>query len=357
MTCRACRSGRLDPVFTMDPMPLAGAFAATQAEAQATERFPLTWLLCHDCGAVNVSPDIPDRVLFATYSYSASTVPALVRHHRDFARVLTARYRTPVRLVEIGCNDGILLRHLPAAWDTWGVDPSDVARRVPDRTYTLVDVPFSLNVAEWIGTVDVVTSSNSLAHFTDIAGALDGVALMLQPGGEFWVEVHDLDATLSSGQWDTIYHEHKAEWSVASLRAAICPRGFEFQGAWRLPLHGGLIRVLFRRGIATRSAPDLPDFTALQRAYDERRPVRAPAAYGAAGRASVYLNQCETGAAAVVDGSPLRAGKYVPGVGLPIVTPEAFDADPPERTLITAWNHAPDIRARHPGYDGWVSAW
>jgi hypothetical protein len=37
--------------------------------------------------------------------------------------------------------------------------------------------------------------------------------------------------------------------------------------------------------------------------------------------------------------------------------PETFDSAPPETTLITAWNHAEDIKARHPGYEGWVTAW
>lgn len=363
MNCRACRSERLDPVFEMDPMPLAGAFAATRGEALASPRYPLTWLLCHDCGLVNVQPDIPDDILYRTYSYAASHVPALVRHHAEFADVLTRRYTEPIRLLEIGCNDGVLLDRLPAHWDSWGVDPSDVARQVPSRTYTLVDVPFSRNVAEWLGDgFDVVASSNSFAHFTDIAGALEGVAHVLRPGGEFWIEVHDLAATLRTGQWDTAYHEHKVEWSLGSLVRAIEPRGFDLDGAWTLPLHGGLIRARFvKRPSDWHRIPRPYDFEPLARSYAERTrpPLMAhSAAYGAAGRGTVYLNQMPgLPIDYVVDGSPVRAGKFVPGVGIPVLSPDVFEADRPETTLITAWNHAADIRARHPGYDGWVSAW
>lgn len=82
------------------------------------------------------------------------------------------------------------------------------------------------------------------------------------------------------------------------------------------------------------------------------------AAYGAAARATVYLNQMPgLPIDYVVDGSPLRAGRFVPGLGIPVLTPDVFDIDRPETTLITAWNHAADIRARHPDYEGWVSAW
>jgi methylation protein EvaC len=343
----------------MDPMPLAGAFAETADAAREATRYPLEWRLCRACGLVNVWPDVPDSLIYRTYSYAASTVPALVRHHRDFAALLASRYPADVRLLEIGSNDGVLLHQLPVSWKTVGVDPSDVARR---GHYDLVNEPFTSALAKDIGTFDVVTTSNSFAHFTGIGDALDGVAAVLRPHGEFWIEVHDLDATLNTLQWDTIYHEHKVEWSLGSLRRAIEPRGFELTEAARLPLHGGLLRCRFRKGRPWQvHGTNRPNFEPLRRAYRDRlAPRLAPgsAAYGAAARASVYLNQMPgLPIAYVVDGSPQRAGRYVPGVALPIMPPETFDSAPPPSTLITAWNHAEDIKARHPGYDRWVVAW
>lgn len=360
MNCRACRSDRLDPVFEMDPMPLAGAFAATRQEALDAPRYPLTWLLCHDCGLVNVAPDIPDDIIYRHYSYASSSVPAVVRHHRAFADFLIASHPEPVRILDIGCNDGVLLRNLPAAWERWGVDPSDIARNAPDRPYQLADVPFSRPVAEWFGDFDVVVSSNAFAHFTDIAGAIEGVAILLRNGGEFWVEVHDLDTTLRTGQWDTIYHEHKVEWSIDSLAAAFGRYGLCLERYWWQPLHGGLVRAVFRRGTTDRGRT-AKDFSRLVDSYRQRKapPLLAhSAAYGAAGRGTVYLNQMPgLPIDYVVDGSPVRAGRFVPGVGLPILPPEVFEHDRPDTTLITAWNHQADIRARHPQYDGWVTAW
>jgi methylation protein EvaC len=354
----------------MDPMPLAGAFAATAEEARGMPRYPLTWLLCHDCGLVNVAPDIPDEVIYRTYSYAASTVPALVRHHADFARVLTERYTEPVRFLEIGGNDGVLLNQLPESWHLVNVDPSDVARKAAvGARWRHADEKMGSDSFCYDGPLeeifDVVTSSNAFAHFSDIAGALDGVARVLRPGGEFWIEVHDLDATLHSGQWDTIYHEHKVEWCLASLQINLEARGLRLEAHERLPLHGGLIRARFvkKPGISWLQGAELypEDIAPLRDAYANRKrpPLMAhSAAYGAAARATVYLNQMGSlPIDYIVDGSPLRAGKFVPGLGIPVLGPEVFEADRPETTLITAWNHAADIRARHPGYDGWVTAW
>lgn len=359
MNCRACGSDRLTLVFEMDPMPLAGAFAPTREEALAAERFPLEWHRCCDCGLVNVAPSIPEDRIFADYSYRASDVPGLVRHHKAFAAWLVEMFPETRAMLEVGGNDGVLLRQLPRGWGKWNADPADVAA---EGDWTLINKPWG---SDWGGYYrdgfDLITSSNAFAHFDGLGDALDGVRLALRDGGHFVVEVHDLTATLATGQWDTAYHEHKAEWSLPALSAAGAIHGLRLVSSERIPLHGGSIRAVFVKDHPRRpTPPPAPDFRGLVAKYRSRRPLGATAAYGAAGRATVYLNQVTEPVEFVVDGSPRRAGRFVPGTGTPVVTPDLFDrlAHPPSRTLITAWNHAEDIKAQHPDYHGeWVTAW
>ena len=341
-------------------MPLAGYFPKTRQEALAAPRYPLSWNYCSRCGLVNVAPDIPDAELYADYSYATGDVPGLVRHHAEFAAMLTS-YGWVRSVLDIGGNDGTLLRLLPARWFKVNVDPSDIARTRKDGDYTLINGPFgpALDIK---GQFDLIVSSNAFAHFTEIGAALDAVRAALTPDGVFIVEVHDLRATLLSGQWDTIYHEHKVEWSVASLRAAGAMHGLDLFYWTTHPLHGGLIRARFKKGHQRAAKQRPPDFSGLQHAYANRRAPDLPQgfniAYGAAGRATVYLNQVRPDLDVVLDGSPRRAGRYIPGVGLPICPPDWLNALDPSAILITAWNHAADIKARHPDYRGeWVTAW
>jgi methylation protein EvaC len=70
-------------------------------------------------------------------------------------------------------------------------------------------------------------------------------------------------------------------------------------------------------------------------------------AYGAAGRATVLLNYCQLGTDLidyVVDVSPLRFGKLVPGVLVPIVHPDVFRENNPDYALLTAWNYEAEVR-------------
>jgi hypothetical protein len=79
--------------------------------------------------------------------------------------------------------------------------------------------------------------------------------------------------------------------------------------------------------------------------------------YGAAGKATLWVNACGmTYLGAMVDASPLRAGKLMPGTHTPIVFPDAMKTDPPDYVFITAWNYAGTICSRENWFQGvWIT--
>ncbi len=381
--CRGCHAPDtgFDPLLAMDPMPLAGMFCRTPEAAAIAPCFPLTWIRCQQCGLVQVLEDVPDRLLYSEYNYASSTVPGLVRHFTGFAAHLASQYpASGVTYLEIGCNDGVLLRQLPPAWRRIGVDPSDVALRgVSPGGHELFNQPFTPDLVRQTGLegrVDVVSGSNCLAHISDLRQVFEAAALSLRVGGHFWVEVHDLQATLAGAQWDTIYHEHKAEWSEAALIRCLAPLGFAWVSTDRLPLHGGLLRIRMRRESGPQPIPagledhredvgrlaeayrNRRDSAAVRQLLDLRKAGRTLAAYGASGRANVYLNQIpELGFAYIIDESPLRCGRFIPRIGTPITPPARLLGEPAAACLVTAWNYRDDIIRKNPDHRGaWLTA-
>lgn len=375
--CRGCNrlQNRWFTILEMDPMPLAGRFCDTVYEAVSSPRYPLTWVQCHWCELVQVLEDVPDSVLFSQYQYGSSTVPGLVRHFVEYAEFLANRFGpNPVHVVEVGANDGVLLTRLPVAWRRVGIDPSDVAREQKSGDYELLNAPLTTELAAAYpsrGEVDLVTSSNAMAHFTDLHGAFEAAQVLLRTGGELILEVHDLDATLWGGQWDTIYHEHKVEWSERSLQACLREVGFQPTFTQRLPLHGGLLRCGFRKTDtpAPISGPvrlEREPFELLVERYSRRRQSDVYAtlsatfrggqrvvAYGASGRANVWMNQMpELEFEYVLDDSPLRYGRWLPCIAVPIYRSATLDSDAPDACLVTAWNYSGEIIKKHPQFRG-----
>jgi SAM-dependent methyltransferase len=383
--CRGCHATRvrMDTVLSMDPMPLAGMFCESAEEAAKAPIFPLTWMHCTNCGVVQVAEDISDSYLFSRYNYASSTVPGLVRHFDSYAEFLAGRYspEEKIRFLEIGCNDGVLLRRLPRKWKLQGFDPSDVAKRaaLQNEVYELHPRPFNLATTRQSsleGTIDVVSGSNCLAHISDLKDVFEAAWIVLREQGHFWIEVHDLDALFNGNQWDTIYHEHKVEWSEQSLIRCLTAVGFVHRETHRTPMHGGALRILFektpeRRVPGEGRIPLDPALSTLREAYQRRYEVPAVlklkqkiesgqkiAAYGAAGRANVYLNQMlKLRFEYIVDESPLRMNKFLPRVGTPVVPPSCLHERPVSACLVTAWNYRDDIIQKAPQHQGdWLTA-
>jgi methylation protein EvaC len=78
--------------------------------------------------------------------------------------------------------------------------------------------------------------------------------------------------------------------------------------------------------------------------------------YGAAGKATMWVNACDMNyLEALVDASPLRYGKLMPGTHTPIVSPDEFKRHQPDYVFVSAWNYLDAIRANEPGYAGyWI---
>jgi hypothetical protein len=87
--------------------------------------------------------------------------------------------------------------------------------------------------------------------------------------------------------------------------------------------------------------------------FDVLRAQKRIWGYGAAGKATMWVNACGMDyLQAMVDASPLRAGKLMPGTHTPIVFPDEMRKDPPDIVFVTAWNYADGIRRNEAWYDG-----
>jgi novobiocin biosynthesis protein NovU/D-mycarose 3-C-methyltransferase len=364
-------------------MALAGGFLRSADDIASERRFPLRVHVCAACRLVQILDAIDPGVLFHDYSFASSTIAPLVAHFEAYADWLVARFRPRV-VLEFGCNDGVLLRPLGARGvRAIGVDVSDnISEMARGRGLEVRTGPFDRAMAarllEEYPRVDVVTGSNAFAHNDHPERILDAAADLLGDEGRLCLEVMYAGDLFEQLQWDTLYHEHLTFYSLASLRRLLASHGFFVSHAERLPMHGGSLRVVAGR----RQMALSPDGSAIAEYEDKaglnevsrwaefgRRSLRkidvvrdvfstlasrrSIWGYGAAGKATMWVNACDMSyLEAVVDASPLRAGKLMPGTHTPIVFPDELQRRPPDVIFVTAWNYADLIRAKESWFEG-----
>lgn len=382
-TCRLCGGSDLSIVLSMGPLPLANALLPPGDPGGADPLYPLDLASCGGCGLVQ-TPDVVDpRLLFTEYPYMTGVSDTMRAHFLSYAEAVAARVGAPPGLVvEVGSNDGSLLLPLAEAGHrVWGVDPAanvaEVAReRGVPTTASLFDQAIADELQGRLGPARAVVANNVLAHVDEPVDLLKACSSMLAEGGAVVVEVPDLIPMIEGLAWDTIYHEHLSYFSAASLLALADRAGLGVEGMERVSVHGGSIRAWMTPG-RPHGAGALEAAEAAARAlgeglllgFDEAVGASAAAissfvdsrlaagrgivGYGAAAKAAVVLNRVGLGPERVpflVDRSPWKVGRRIPGVRTPIRAVSALEGVRDADLLVFPWNLIDEIACQQRGF-------
>lgn len=385
--CRCCRGSQLREVFSLGDQPFANGFLTREQLTQPEPCHPLVLRECADCGMIQLG-HVADAVeLFSDYTFMTGSSQRMAAHFGALMRENICRYVSDNGLVvEIGSNDGTALASIPhdGRCRCLGIDPAEnltavsKQRNVPSLTGFFTESTAG-DVVATHGRASLIVACNVLGHVDDLDDFCRGVKRLLAPGGALVAEVPYANWMLLRTEFDTIYHEHQSYFGVRPL-AMLCGRhGLCVTRVETQDVHGGSVRLTVQHGARhggqvaqwIDSESRARDWTAFgERCEDSREQLvgwltkardegRTVIGYGAPAKATVRLNYCRVEAdllPMVVDSTPGKQGRFMPGTHQPILDPCAIAELMPSDVLILAWNHEREIAAKLSAYSGRVAS-
>jgi SAM-dependent methyltransferase len=386
-TCRACLASA--PYLFLPMGNHAPGQMLIKAGDQGKEQpaYPLNTQVCLSCGLIQIADQIPAD-FFRHYLYVPSGAATMHAHFRGLANAIVSKSGTSGLIVDIGCNDGLLLElcnQLGAK--TLGIDPAANIAEIAKSKGVDVHLAYfnpvtAKEVREKFGEADVIVTTNTFNHIGDLHTFMKGIDVLLSKSGTFVIEVPRAKEMLESAIFDNIYHEHVSEFSLLSLVKLAGLFDLDVTEVTPLPnIHGGSMRVFMTRKSSGKQRAEIVGkmlaeeevagmldsavYDAQARNFGDigkkirslldgfRKQGLKIAGYGASARGNTMITYYGIDTSYLdflVDKNPLKHGMFSPNTRIPIKPTEAIETEKPDVLLVLAWNFFPEIKQQQSAF-------
>jgi methylation protein EvaC len=386
-TCRICGTA-IEPFMSFGKMPIANGFL-TSEDFAVEYFFELKPGFCETCSTLQIleQPD-PERMFHENYAFFSRTSKRMGIHFHSYADWVKKNYFTSKDpfVVEIGSNDGLMMeffakdniRHL-------GVEPSsNVAEKARSYGVETLCSFFNLETAKKIvcekGSADALIAANVMCHIPDLHDVAKGADHLLSTEGVLIFEEPYLGDMIENTAYDQIYDEHVFIFSARSVQNIFDRYGFELVDVKPQSTHGGSMRyVLARKGkwpvsqaVKTQLLYEYNKGLHLKATYElfrdkceesrtnlvnilqqQKDAGRRIVGYAATSKSTTVLNYCNIGPDLIEfisDTTPIKQGKFSPGMHIPVLSYEALRNGYPDSFLLFAWNHKAEIMEKESSF-------
>ena len=383
MNCRHCNNLLTHVFCDLQTCPPSNAMVKPEMINYPETYFPLKVFVCEKCWLVQVDElEKADAIFNAEYTYFSSYSISWLQHAKAYTEYMTDRfgYNSNSLVVEIASNDGYLLQYFKEKnIPVLGVEPTaNTAQVAIEKGINNIVDFFGSNLAEnkLLAKADLILGNNVLAHVPDINDFVKGVKIALKPTGVNTFEFPHLLKLVEQNQFDTIYHEHFSYLSLSNLVSVFEKQGLEIFDVQELPTHGGSLRIFTKHkedsskavmpsvmemlhkeevaGLKTlafyenfQQKVEKIKYDFLLFLIEQKRNGKKVIGYGAAAKGNTLLNYCGIKGndliEFVVDASPYKQNKLLPGSRIPVYSNEKILSYKPDFIIIFPWNLKDEI--------------
>jgi len=379
MKCRHCNTELKLPLIDLGSAPPSNAYLTEQTLHTPEKWFPLRVLVCESCWLAQTEDFAQAEELFnEDYAYFSSFSTSWLEHAERYVKDMTKRFSLDKHshVIEVAANDGYLLQYvkkhnIPCT----GVEPTtSTANAAREKGINILEEFFGVKLAQQLveqgKQADLTVANNVLAHVPDINDFVAGFSILLKPNGVATFEFPHLLKLVNENQFDTIYHEHFSYLSLTALEVIFKENGLQVFDVEELTTHGGSLRLFAQRSdtgvqivsekvikLRKREMDTGMDSGNFYKNFQKKANIvkddllnflikakqdgKKVVAYGAAAKGNTLLNYAGIRLdllSYIVDRSPSKQGKYMPGSRIPIYTEQFLKDDKPDYVLILPWN-------------------
>ncbi len=381
--CRSCKSTSLLSVLSLGDQYLSDFTKENKKPA----KFPLNLTLCKKCFLLQLQHTAPQSILYTErYGYKSGINQTMKKELQTIVKkaMLHLPKRKKIVAVDIGANDGTLLRFYPKSVYRVGVEPiKKFAKEC--KQYANVVLNDFFNAASYTKKMkstkaDIVTAISCFYDIDDPNGFVSDVKKILKSDGVFVIQQNYLVGMLELNAFDNIVHEHLKYYSLLSLENLLQKHDLEVFDVEFSEINGGSFRTYIAYKGTRRIRKSVRETREKERAmrldtkkvYSEfaKRVKKNSKAllelvkkltkkgktvfiYGASTRGNTliqYYGLNNILIKAAVERNPEKWGKRISSVNIPIISEEKARTMKPDYMLVLPWFFKKEFLKRESGY-------
>lgn len=348
-------------------------------EVSNAKKSPLDLALClnESCRLVQLKDSVDQDFLFRSYFYSSGINQTM----REALSDITDKIQNYVPLssedivVDIGCNDGTLLRTYPKEVTRIGFDPAlNFVKESEVGGNQIIPEFFSSKYYHHYKKASIVTAIAMFYDLDDPHSFIQNVEDCLDEDGVFVVQMSYLPIMLSQNAFDNICHEHVTYYSLKSFEYLLKSHNLKVFDAELNNVNGGSIRLYLSRNrpesamlhtlrswenemsLDSRDPYDMFSLRCrgirekiLDFLEDAKSHGKIVYGYAASTKGNVFLQYCGITPEllpAIADRNSRKWGKICVGSDIPVISEEEARRDNPDFFLILAWAFADEFVRR-----------
>ncbi len=382
--CRSCESKNLIKILSLGNQRLSD-FTKKRIKQKS---FPLNIILCKKCSLIQLDYTTPAKYLYTErYGYKSGINQTMQNELKEIVQEVLKKVKKSkdkLVVVDIGANDGTLLKNYPKNVYRIGVEPitkfakeaKKYANKVVNDFFTYETFRKEVKNKK----ADVITAISCFYDMEEPNKFVADITKILKEDGVFVIQQNYLVEMLKLNAFDNIVHEHLEYYSLLSLSNLLERHGLEVFDLELRDLNGGSFRTYIsfkgkrrktkaiekmikhekKLGLDKKSAylefakkieknkNKITDFI-----KKETKKGKKIYLYGASTRGNTLLQYFELDNKLIkyaVERNPEKWGKIITSVNIPIISEEQARKDKPDYMLVLPWFFKEEFLQREKKY-------